>query len=64
MTAKEARIHDMKPVNKNLKHTNLGEYWPTKMAQTTLDKIFDEIEECVEKHERILRKDKRKTGSE
>jgi len=36
----------------------------TKVAKTTLDKIFDEIEECVEKLERILRKDKRRMGSE
>lgn len=36
----------------------------TKVAKTTLDQIFDEIEECVDKLESILRKDSRKTGSE
>jgi len=36
----------------------------SKEAKTTLDKIFDEIEECIEKLEKILKKDKRKTGSE
>lgn len=36
----------------------------SKEAKTTLDTIFDEIEECVEKLEKTLGKDKRKTGSE
>lgn len=36
----------------------------TKMAKTTLDQIFDEIEECIENLEKILRKHKGKTGSE
>ncbi len=29
-----------------------------KVAKTTLDKIFDEIEGCIEKIERLLKKDK------
>ena len=36
----------------------------SKEAKTTLDQIFDEVEECVEKLEKILLKDKVKTGSE
>jgi len=36
----------------------------TKMAKTTLDQIFDQIEECVENLEKILGKHKGKTRSE
>ena len=36
----------------------------TKGDKTTLDTIFDEIEECIRKLEKILRKHKGKTGSE
>ncbi len=36
----------------------------TKVAKTTLDQIFDEIDGCIKKLEKILVKDKVKTGSE
>jgi len=35
----------------------------SKAAKTTLDKLFDEIERRIEKLERIIKEDRRKTRS-